>query len=97
LEEHRSPKPGVAGSRPVSPAILGSLQQKTGGMNMLKVGNFFSQVSGELKKVAWPSKEELTASTIVVLVSTFFLAIFIGIADILLSRIVNLLISGVFR
>jgi len=64
---------------------------------MLKIGNFFSQVSGELKKVAWPTKDELVASTVVVLVSTFFLAAFIGVADILLSRIVNLLISGVFR
>lgn len=64
---------------------------------MLKIGNFISQVSGEMKKVAWPTKDELIASTVVVLLSTFFLAAFIGIADILLSRVVNLLISGVFR
>ncbi|MFA6636844.1 MAG: preprotein translocase subunit SecE [Candidatus Omnitrophota bacterium] len=63
----------------------------------MKIGNFFSQVSGEMKKVAWPTKDELVASTIVVLVSTFFLAAFVGIADILLSRVVNFLISGVFR
>jgi preprotein translocase subunit SecE len=64
---------------------------------MLKMGNFFSQVSTEMKKVSWPTKDELVASTIVVLVSTFFLAIFIGFADVILSRVVNFLISGVFR
>ncbi|HPN73653.1 MAG TPA: preprotein translocase subunit SecE [Candidatus Omnitrophota bacterium] len=64
---------------------------------MLKIGNFFGQVNGEMKKVAWPTKDELVASTVVVLISTFFLAIFVGVADIILSRVVNLLISGVFR
>ncbi len=63
---------------------------------MFKVGKFVNQTTTEMKKVAWPTKDELVASTIVVLVSTFFLAIFIGIADVFLSRLVRVLISGVF-
>lgn len=64
---------------------------------MLKMGNFFSQVNMEMRKVSWPTKDELVSSTIVVLLSTFFLAAFVGVADIILSRVVNFLISGVFR
>ena len=62
---------------------------------MLKIGKFLGQVKSELKKVAWPSREELVSSTIVVLVSTILLAVFIGICDLVLSRVVNFLISGV--
>ncbi len=64
---------------------------------MLKIGKFFGQVKAEMKKVAWPSKNELITSTVVVLVSTILLAIYIGICDVVLSRCVNFLISGVFK
>jgi preprotein translocase subunit SecE len=63
---------------------------------MPKIGKFISQVKTEMQKVSWPSRQELVSSTIVVLVSTLFLAVFIGICDLLLSRAINFLISGVF-
>ncbi len=63
---------------------------------MKKVGNFFSQVNTEMRKVSWPSRQELISSTIVVLVTTLFLALFIGVCDLFLSRTINFLISGVF-
>jgi preprotein translocase subunit SecE len=62
---------------------------------MVKVGKFLGQVKSELKKVAWPSREELISSTLVVLVSTLLLAVFIGLCDLILSRVINFLISGV--
>lgn len=64
---------------------------------MIKIGKFIGQVNTEMRKVSWPTRAELTSSTIVVLVSTLFLAVFIGICDLVLSRVVNFLISGVFR
>ena len=63
---------------------------------MIKIGKFISQVRTEMKKVSWPTKQELISSTIVVLVSTIILAVYIGICDLFLSRIINFLISGVF-
>jgi len=63
---------------------------------MLNVGKFISQVKIEMKKVAWPSKQELISSTIVVLISTMILALFIGACDLVLSRVITFLISGVF-
>jgi len=63
---------------------------------MANIGKFIGQVKIEMKKVAWPSRQELVSSTIVVLVSIFLLAIFIGVCDLVLSRVINFLISGVF-
>ena len=57
-----------------------------------KIKVFLEQVNIELKKVTWPSREELKGSTIVVIVSTILLAIFIGIADYAISKLVNILI-----
>lgn len=64
---------------------------------MLKVGKFIGQVKIEMKKVSWPSRHELINSTIVVLASVIFLSLFIGVCDLILSRVINFLISGVFR
>ena len=63
---------------------------------MLQIGKFLGQVKTEMGKVAWPSKAELISSTIVVIVTTLLLGIFIGVCDLVLSRGVNLLIGGVF-
>lgn len=57
--------------------------------NILK---FVNEVKVEMKKVSWSDRNELIGSTGVVIVSTALLAIFIGIADIILSRIVALLL-----
>ena len=63
---------------------------------MLKIGKFLGQVKTEMGKVAWPSKPELISSTMVVIVATILLGIFIGVCDLVLSRTINLLIGGVF-
>ena len=41
---------------------------------LVKLTKFLREVKSELKKISWPSKKELTANTIVVLVSVFFAA-----------------------
>ena len=63
---------------------------------MLKIGKFIGQVKVEMKKVAWPSREELISSTIVVLVSVAILATYIGVCDLVISRFVHFVIGGVF-
>jgi len=76
-------------------AVLTNLAGK--GRRMIKVGKFIGQVKAEMKKVAWPTKPELIGSTLVVLISTFALALYIGACDMFFSRFVNLLVSGVFK
>jgi preprotein translocase subunit SecE len=58
---------------------------------MKKIITFFQESFGELKKVTWPSREEVTASTKVVLVSTLIIAIALGIVDYLLFLAVDVL------
>ncbi len=49
------------------------------------------EVKVELSKVAWSTRRELLASTIVVIVVTVLLGIFIGLIDVVLSRLLTLL------
>ncbi|NNE08800.1 MAG: preprotein translocase subunit SecE [Gemmatimonadetes bacterium] len=51
---------------------------------------FLREVWIELQKVSWPTIPEIRQSTIVVLVAVFLCAIFIGIIDWGLSRLVRL-------
>lgn len=54
-----------------------------------KPTNFISEVSQEMSKVSWPSYEELRDSTIIVIVLSVLLAIFIFFSDSLLSNILK--------
>lgn len=55
-----------------------------------KLKLFFSETRTELKKVTWPTREELRESTKVVVVSTFIVTIFVGVVDQILNRIIRL-------
>ncbi|MCH7948496.1 MAG: preprotein translocase subunit SecE [candidate division Zixibacteria bacterium] len=56
---------------------------------MNKFKRFLKEVNVELRKVSWPSKDELIGSTIVVIIVSFMMAIFIGIVDKALTLIVT--------
>lgn len=58
-----------------------------------KFVNFLKDVKLEMGKVSWSTRDELIGSTIVVLVSLTILSIFIGICDVVLSTIVNVIMS----
>ena len=58
---------------------------------MNKIIRFFKESFGELKKVTWPSREEVTSSTKVVLVSTVLIAIVLGLVDYLIFRGIDLI------
>ncbi len=59
-----------------------------------KVAGFVKEVQLEMGKVSWSTKDELIGSTIVVLVSLAILSLFIGVCDIILSKIVNIIMTG---
>jgi preprotein translocase subunit SecE len=58
---------------------------------MRRIILFFQESFGELKKVTWPSREEVTSSTKVVLVSTILIAIALGLVDYLIFRGIDLI------
>ena len=61
---------------------------------LVKLTRFLREVRSELKKISWPSKKELTANTIVVLVSVFFAATLIWIIDGICAKILKLFLLG---
>jgi preprotein translocase subunit SecE len=57
----------------------------------LKVRDFLGEVTAELKKSSWPTRKELTDSTIVVIVTIVVLGVFVAMADVVFLRIIAFL------
>jgi len=53
---------------------------------------FLKEVKAEFKKITWATKKETIATTIVVLAITFFFAAYLGLVDIIFSKIISLLL-----
>ena len=60
---------------------------------MKKIFAFIMESIGELKKVNWPSKDDVVAQTIVVVVSLIVLSIVLGVMDFISSQIVQKIIT----
>ena len=58
---------------------------------MKKIIQFFNDSVAELKKVVWPNRDEVIASTKVVVVSTVLIALALGFVDFVLLWGINLL------
>ena len=54
-----------------------------------KVSQFFREAKMELKKVKWPTRKELLASTAVVIVLTLIISLFLGLVDFGLIKILK--------
>ncbi|HUG43532.1 MAG TPA: preprotein translocase subunit SecE [Acidobacteriota bacterium] len=54
-----------------------------------KAAVFYGDVKSELKKVTWPGKKEVWATTIVVLVTVFFFGAYLFLVDFVLQYAVN--------
>ncbi len=57
-----------------------------------KTRSFLSEVKSELKKVAWPTRDEVVGSTVVVIVSMFMFAFALGVIDYILMKVIQLVI-----
>lgn len=56
-----------------------------------KTRQFFREVRAEVRKVTWPGKDEIKVLTVVVVLFVFIFTVFIGIVDLVLSRIFALI------
>jgi len=54
-----------------------------------KIKEFFREVKVEIKKVVYPSREELMGSTWVVIFTAVVISVFLGIVDLGLAKIVK--------
>lgn len=57
-----------------------------------KIINFFQDVVKEMKKVTWPTKEELFESTKIVIVACLVLSVFTYVIDMLINQV----LKGIF-
>ena len=57
-----------------------------------KIKKFIADVRAEMQKVTWPTREEVTGSTAVVLMTMLILSTFIGISDFILSQALAVLL-----
>lgn len=55
-----------------------------------RIKEFLSEVKVEIKKVVYPTKEELIGSTWVVIITVIVISVFLGIVDLGLSKIVSI-------
>ncbi|MBI4838235.1 MAG: preprotein translocase subunit SecE [Nitrospirae bacterium] len=60
---------------------------------MEKIKNFLKEAKLELKKVIYPTREEVIGSTRVVIIAVLAVVIFLGLVDLCLSKLVGLVIK----
>ncbi|OAQ19979.1 preprotein translocase subunit SecE [Thermosulfurimonas dismutans] len=53
---------------------------------------FLKEVKVEFKKITWPSRKQTMATTAAVLSFTLFIAFYLGLVDLILSKIVQWLV-----
>ena len=58
-----------------------------------KIKSFINDVKVEMSKVAWPTREELSNSTMIVTVVSILFTIFIFLADSILSKLMEFFIK----
>ena len=55
-----------------------------------KLNEFFRDVKIEIKKVVFPTKEELIGSTWVVIITVIVISLFLGVVDLALTKLVGI-------
>ena len=59
-----------------------------------RIRQFFEDVRAEFKRVHWPDRHATLKSTSVVMGVSLVIAVYLGIADLGLSQVMQLLIAG---
>ncbi|MBZ0253238.1 MAG: preprotein translocase subunit SecE [Candidatus Methylomirabilis sp.] len=55
---------------------------------------FLREFRVEFRKVTWPSRDELRGSTIAVLLAVAIVALYLGLSDFVLSKLLSFLFGG---
>ena len=58
------------------------------------IARYFRETVGELRKVSWPTRQEATSLTIVVLIVITLMSTFLGVLDFLYSRFFILILGS---
>jgi len=60
---------------------------------LAELKTFFGEVKSEIKKVTWPPKQEVYATTLVVLATTVFFGFYLYLLDVLFSEAASLILK----
>jgi preprotein translocase subunit SecE len=58
-----------------------------------KAMQFLTQAKAELKKVTWPTRQQTLASTGVVMIIVAVMALYLGIIDLILAKLVKFILG----
>ncbi len=58
---------------------------------MASIGNYLQEVGKEMRKVTWPTQKELISSTVVTLVASVIIALFIFATDRVISTVLEVI------
>ncbi len=86
------PQPLLLPKKPASPSGPASFSPPADNV-FTRAVQFLREVKIELKKVTWPSRKQTMGSTLVVIVLTIIISLFLGIVDMGLSTVIR----AVFR
>jgi preprotein translocase subunit SecE len=82
-------KPAVTRTPPKKVSEKGKEKRGSIGQYIQKAGQFLRESKIELKKVKWPTRKELLATTGVVIVLTLFCALYLGLVDFGLIKLIK--------
>ena len=69
-------------------------EESRGPGTVARVGGFLTAVQAEMRKVTWPTRDELTKATRMIVTLSLALGIAIGLLDVVLQKI---LVDGIAR
>jgi preprotein translocase subunit SecE len=69
-------------------------KKKTAKKQQSGIRRFYRESIGELRKVTWPTRQEATNLTIIVVFVTFGMSAFLGIVDFLFTRLFALILGA---
>lgn len=58
-----------------------------------KVREYFASVRAEVSRVSWPSRREIMTFTVLVIILTLALGIYLGLVDVVLQHLLRLLVT----
>ncbi|MEI6807123.1 MAG: preprotein translocase subunit SecE [bacterium] len=58
------------------------------------IKNFFDEVVVELKKSSWPSRSELSESTVVIILTVIALGVFVATTDVIIEKMISVLVGA---
>jgi len=67
--------------------------KKKNGKKQNAIQRYVRETSGELRKVSWPSREEATNLTVIVVITMVFMGAFLSVVSGISSRLMNLLLG----